>query len=129
MIVVLNEALVKKQNITEKQRDTLYGLYNELSDIFCAASDYDEEIDMTRDDINGRITELEYNLQDNWNFPRDKSMHRYWYRLPQCTCPIMDNDDMTMQDVIMTDCPWHGARYQGQDDICQQCWDPDCEGC
>jgi len=31
MIVVLNEALAKKQKITEKQRDTLYNLYDDIS--------------------------------------------------------------------------------------------------
>jgi len=111
MIAPLNEALAKKQKITKKQRDTLYDLYDDLVDIFCAASDYnDEEIIMIRDDFNNRLTELEYNLQDNWSFPRDKSMHRYWYRLPKCTCPIIDNDDTMMQDVINTNCLWHGCK-------------------
>lgn len=53
--------------------------------------------------------ELEYFLQDAWGFPRDNSFH-YWYELPHCTCPKLDNMDMkgSGQRIISVTCPLHG---------------------
>ena len=54
-------------------------------------------------------TNIEYQLQDIWGFPKDASYH-YWYELPHCNCPKMDNADRkgTKLQVITTDCPIHG---------------------
>ena len=55
------------------------------------------------------VEEIEYELQDSWGFPRDKSFHR-WFEVPRCTCPKMDNaDNIGVPDynIIMGDCPIH----------------------
>lgn len=55
------------------------------------------------------ITEVEYQLQDAWGFPRDSSMH-YWTEVPKCSCPKMDNWDIrgTGKRLINLSCPVHG---------------------
>ena len=37
-------------------------------------------------------TNIQFDLQDAWHFPRDSNYHRYW-TLPKCSCPYLDNED------------------------------------
>lgn len=39
----------------------------------------------------GRLTELEFLLQDAWGFERNINYHRFWLT-PQCSCARMDNE-------------------------------------
>jgi hypothetical protein len=32
------------------------------------------------------LTDIEFQLQEAWNFPRDENYHRFWYT-PECLCP------------------------------------------
>ena len=58
------------------------------------------------------ITELEFKLQDNWNFPRNIAFHTYTMELNGCLCPKMDNAErvgFTETRIITESCPWHGG--------------------
>lgn len=58
------------------------------------------------------IEKWEFELQELWGFKRDATRHRYWYRVPGCTCPIMDNDDRlgVNERVINSICPYHSIK-------------------
>jgi len=44
-------------------------------------------------ELNKRITECEFNLQESWGFPRNINFHKFWER-PGCSCPRLDNEDL-----------------------------------
>lgn len=54
----------------------------------------------------------EYRLQALWNFTADSNFHSYWFKMPHCTCPYMDNQERigTGMFIISGDCPLHGNR-------------------
>jgi len=60
------------------------------------------------------VEELEFQLQESWKFEKDKNYHRYWWTLPKCTCPKMDNEDRFGTDyhVYSSDCPIHGINEE-----------------
>ena len=52
---------------------------------------------------------LEYDMQRVWGFRQDINCHTWWYRVPNCNCPKMDNADPLMPGrIIREDCPVHG---------------------
>lgn len=55
---------------------------------------------------------VEYNMQRVWKFEQDSKFHSWWYQLPHCSCPSMDNGDRVGTDsrVINMNCPLHGNR-------------------
>ena len=56
---------------------------------------------------------LERRLQKLWGFEIDASYTKFW-RLPHCTCPQMDTEDMLMPGPIYDgDCPLHKHHVGG----------------
>jgi len=57
------------------------------------------------------VETVEFQLQEAWGFDRDDKFHSYWYRVPHCTCPKLDNKDVFGSAIryINEDCPVHGA--------------------
>ena len=104
----LNENLAKKQKITRKQRKNLDNLYKDLEDVFIRASN-DNNIKKNGKDYAKEVLDLEFRLQENWNFDLDSSKHTWWNKLPGCLCPKMDNDERFGCNKIMNSkCPYHG---------------------
>ena len=58
---------------------------------------------------------VEFQLQSAWGFPSDANFHSYWYNLPHCTCPRMDNYDARgeVANYINSGCPVHGEKSVG----------------
>ena len=109
MITVLNEALALKQKITEKQRDNLFALYKELDELFEEAGN-DLNLDKNGREYVEILRELEFSLQENWNFDKDELKHTWWNKLPGCTCPKMDNAErFGFPKIITGGCPYHGG--------------------
>lgn len=55
------------------------------------------------------ITEVEFELQSLWKFPKDIKFHRFW-ELPKCSCPKLDNSDSyPHRQYTRLDCPLHGG--------------------
>lgn len=103
----LNEELLLKQKVTEDQFNNLQRLYNELANVFESAY---KETDMSRMPIYAiQVEGIEYELQANWNFVQNADYHSYWYKLPHCKCPAMDNADMMGTNMRVTNmaCPAH----------------------
>ena len=57
------------------------------------------------------IENVEFQLQEAWGFGRNVNFHSYWYRVPHCTCPKLDNKDSfgTAIRHINENCPVHGG--------------------
>lgn len=55
------------------------------------------------------LTDIEFTLQELWNFPKDQNFHRFW-DTENCLCPKLDNDDSypTGYYSINVRCPLHG---------------------
>ncbi len=96
---------------TPVNRQTIIDLHikrHQIMDMMrlCAADDYDA-LASARDELT--ITEFE--LQAAWGFPQSIDFHSYWYQVPHCTCPKLDNADNfgTSHKYIAGDCPVHGT--------------------
>lgn len=61
-------------------------------------------------DLANEVEDLEYQLQEAWGFPADSNYHTYWYEVPHCACPLMDNDEEFGSSYRIKDksCPVHG---------------------
>lgn len=63
-----------------------------------------EEVRLLQDAMH----EVEFKLQELWGFDKDKDRHTFWYRLPHCACPKMDQ--MPGRHTINLNCPIHGDK-------------------
>lgn len=97
----LNAELLKKQGVIEDEEYGLLNAYAELKDILENPELYENPVQV--------IEELEFELQELWHFPQDKTYHRYWKYIKGCTCPRMDNEDPMYfgRRITVGDCPWH----------------------
>jgi hypothetical protein len=103
----LNENLAKQQKITEKQREKLSLLYEEIYKVFDEAKN-DTNLEENGSKYRTKIKELEFQLQENWNFEKDELKHTWWNRVPGCTCPTMDNNErFGIEKIINCSCPIH----------------------
>ena len=111
---ILNSKLVEKQQLSEEDikelinlhevRETLFSLAGQLS-----PDDYEEDRMILRT-YAVLLESLEYNMQRVWKFEQNRNFHSWWYQMPHCSCPHLDNVDRfgTDQRVYLTSCPVHG---------------------
>ena len=61
-----------------------------------------------------KLEEIEYSMQEIFEFPQNRNFHRYWLKIPTCICPKLDNQDYygTEYRLIVEDCPVHGNRIK-----------------
>ena len=109
MIVELNSNLVKSQRLTKDDIELVQLRYRQLFDLFKDAAREDDDLALKH--IGEEIQNAEFRLQEAWKFPLDANFHRYWYRAPKCTCPVLDNDERfgTKWHITSTYCPLHSA--------------------
>ncbi len=111
----LNEKLLNEQKVSTEQKNNLITLHARLRREFQIAKvllDTDSLIPKHAKIIANEVKKIEFSMQENWNFEQDESNHKYWYRIPGCTCPIMDNDDMlgSRHRWFNDKCPYHGYK-------------------
>ena len=105
-MIILNQKLVKQQNLSPKDIDLLQDLHKEMQILkdkpLSEITDIPEYI--------AQIENLEYAMQDAWKFTRDKTYHTHWFTDPKCLCPKLDNFDLrgVNRRIITTSCPLHG---------------------
>ena len=109
-MAILNEALAKRQNISDEQRVNLQFLYKKLDDLI-----REEQLEERLSDKNvakdyvRRMQNIEFQLQENWNFSKDPLCHTWWNSFDNCRCPKMDNNERFGHEKIhRQDCPFHG---------------------
>lgn len=110
---MLNPKLVAKQELTEENIQAIIAAHNERLRLFHRLKKVDPKTEEGLDELRQgamRLEELEFEMQDAWGFPRSKDHHTWWYELPYCRCPWLDNRDNfgVDQRIIRADCPVHG---------------------
>lgn len=107
--IKLNEGLIRKQGLNEESIDKLLVLHKRKLEIYQFIETIEDEEALRV--FAKHITDLEFNLQETWGFPKNAKFHRFW-ETPKCTCPKMDNEDAypTGYYVISGDCPLHGSK-------------------
>lgn len=108
--IILNDHMIKTQNLTEYQIDNIIDLHKQRIDLFNHMRKLNPCYDIDELKACVKILQiLEYNLQDAWGFERDKNKHSWWFRAPWCECPKIDNADPLMWGpIIIESCPLHG---------------------
>ena len=114
-MTAFNTKLIESQKVTLDQQEELDHIYTLLEGIFTLAKDLQISGDLTYTTgsvISNTLRDTEFMLQKFWNFPQDEDKHSYWFKLPGCTCPKLDNKDKwgTPYAIIQQDCPYHGGK-------------------
>jgi len=104
---MINKKMLKEQK-AELNEKAIISKTKEIYDLFKKVKKLPEK--SKRKDIVEQLKQFEFQLQELWNFERDIKKHRYWYLIPHCRCPKMDNDDCfgINRRIINLECPWHG---------------------
>ncbi len=65
-----------------------------------------------KNELAEKITNAEFELQRLWGFDSDADYHKFWFQIPGCGCPYMDNMDRigTGTRVINENCIFHGNK-------------------
>jgi len=108
-IVCLNTALIEKNKVSKKAVRKILSIHCDRLDLFV---EFIKATGKPRK-LRGLVKELErieYRLQEQWNFKKDKRFHCWWYNAPGCLCPQMDNKELFGTDLRITqsNCPLHG---------------------
>ncbi len=55
------------------------------------------------------VEQLEFHLQRLWHFKEDKNYHSWWFKVPHCRCPKLDNADPMYfgHRIFVEGCPIH----------------------
>lgn len=103
----LNDELLKKQKVTKSQKRKLIKLYKDIFNLFKRAKD-DNNIEQNGLSYALELEKIEYELQENWNFEKNNLYHTWWYKIPGCTCPYLDNaESFGIEKIINCNCPFH----------------------
>lgn len=100
----LNEDLLISQKVSEENKLHMQTIYEALDEVLKNPESVDDPVEF--------IEKMELLLQHLWNFPQDKTFHRYWLKIDKCSCPIMDNMERigTPYRVYNRECIWHGDK-------------------
>lgn len=100
-----NKRLMEKLDIPEHTRRCLDDVYKQLTMVINRPDLYEDPVQ--------HVEALEYTMQILWGFTPDMRQHNYWYRIKGCTCPSMDNGELTGtgRRLISGDCPFHGKYH------------------
>ena len=102
-----NEDLVKKQGLTQEDLAALDEAYEKLKNLFQLAEEQTDSKELAK--ISMQVEDIEFELQRIWKFEQNGAMHTYWYKIPHCECPILDNRELfgTGRRIYNTSCPVH----------------------
>jgi hypothetical protein len=90
-----------------KKLKSIYRKIYRLMDKIESEKNTDKKIELA-----GQITKAEFELQHFWGFDHDAKYHKFWFQIPGCECPYMDNMDRlgTGTRVINENCIFHGQK-------------------
>jgi len=108
---MINESLAEKRGLSPGAIATLNALHESMDDLFEeVAKGLKNSTKKDRKDWVDELAAIENKMQEMWGFDIDPNFHSWWYRMPGCLCPVMDNDDRqgTKYHVYTCGCPLHG---------------------
>lgn len=112
---VLNMKLAEKQGLTQDEVDGLEHLHKCKDDLFQTAAilriSPEMYSDVNRKGLVLALEQIEFSMQRMWKFEESAACHTWWYELPGCTCPVMDNKSLFGEEERLYNpfCPFHGA--------------------
>ena len=114
---VLNTKLIEQQNLTSQEVAIITELHELMDKIF---AEMEATEDPTRlQECVQTVEDIEFLLQEAWRFPKNRDYHCWWYQVPKCQCPWMDNQERwgTNSRIISGACPLHGTIISEVDDV------------
>lgn len=108
----INDNLADRLSISEDARENIAFYHQCIEDLFRDIKN--GEYYSTPKNIALRLEVWEFRLQELWGFAQDSAYHKYWFLVPGCTCPKLDNSDRfgTGYNVINCSCPYHGENVK-----------------
>jgi len=111
-VVILNQNLIAKQELTFEEVKTIIRLHKKRIDIennIFVQTNPKRKLVLLK-----KWEEIQFQLQDAWKFPRIQGKHVFW-RMKGCTCPKIDNDDNWTNNgpyFYNSACPIHGIMVE-----------------
>ena len=114
-MTILNQRLIEKQGLTDEDVRHLEYLHKIRADLFdlCERIDPDDSLGILDLRTYAALLEsLEFDMQRVWKFEQNADFHSWWYRIPHCKCPKMDNSDPIFHGrrIFTNMCKIHGAK-------------------
>jgi len=105
----LNDALIRRQKVTDKDLRKIKKLHLKLQDLFAEMRKM-SSVRKLRAQVSV-IEKIEFAMQKAWGFPINANFHTWWRAAPHCTCPASDNRYSygTSNRVIDLSCVLHGT--------------------
>lgn len=97
---------------TPERREIILDLHIKRLELFDRARELDSCDYAALAELREELRILELQLQIAWGFTADERHHIYWYQIPHCKCPILDNMERKgiSQKIISALCPVHGQK-------------------
>lgn len=108
----LSWQLAEKQNLSEGARRLIVRLHESRVELFKKAAGLKNPRKLK--ELADELESVEFELQEVWGFERDRLKHSWWYRIPRCACPKMDNSERLRGRIIMDGCPVHSPRRRAK---------------
>ncbi len=112
----LSKQLIDKQELLEEDVKEIEDLHHQKDFLFELMKELDPQY-ITHDRMVAKLyanllESLEYNMQRVWKFEQNQEYHSWWYKIPHCKCPKMDNADplYSGRRIISGDCVIHNGK-------------------
>ena len=104
-MVLFNEQLADNRKLSQERRDLLQTAYVYLDAIIKRPHLYSK----SPKECIELVHKQEHLLQFLWGFEQDTKYYRYEFDIKGCTCPTVDNSELTGTDLryFNVDCPIH----------------------
>lgn len=106
-ITSLNSRMVRERKLSAEDIEMLKDTHVMRALIFSAMERTDNTT--TLKNFAKMFEKLEFLQQELWGFKKDSNWH-WWFEVPKCTCPRLDNADRigSEENVMDSTCPIHG---------------------
>ena len=111
MRYLFNEKLADRMLLSVDEKNNLNKLYEELHCLINKAANTSDTNELSEIDKSIEVLELE--MQKQWKFEPSKNKCSYWYQIPGCTCPKLDNAERwgTPNRIYTVNCPVHSYLF------------------
>lgn len=117
----LNRMLIAKQNLTRRDIAKIKKLHKKKNKLFSMVKYWLKKGELGKVVQSGKtIKEIEFAMQEAWNFDKNENKHSHWVYNPACTCPKMDNlDPINLYPILISSCIVHGPELANMKNIIQ----------
>lgn len=105
----LNHELAMKQGCDDREMWLITDAHTRRIAIFKQMSNTPREDIRQLRSLAYSVECIEYELQGYWHFKQDRDFHTFWFKMPHCSCPKMDNADSMYfgRRITVQGCPFH----------------------